>query len=325
MPTYKRILYNEQWYEDIRFTGYSYADENQYECLVCGEHGHTYEIRSTTLDEMIAAKWKDAIVASLRKFYGNDSERMNREYRGKMIGVMYAGGRWYASHSGPYLEWEWIQEAMPKGLRYWNFSDEEPVKTWGGVTIDHHLLKECQAPNSPGILQCAGAKLARYVASFRVCAPVYMTEMWVKPNGTHTKYEHGKITQSCATCCEQIATLMCPHTPQQLWRYGDKAQIFPPYTDGESQVKRAFQLLEDISAYTEPWPTSALGFTLKKGSTIQVDGFRDGYYQVSLQSGWAIFHCTGSPAREISGNTVGVPPMYVDAGFFKKTLMDLLW
>jgi len=71
-------------------------------------------------------------------------------------------------------------------------------------------------PYSPGILQCAGAKLARYVASFKVYAPIYMTEMWVDPNQTHDSYWHAAITESCDTCREQIATIMCPYTPQEI-------------------------------------------------------------------------------------------------------------
>jgi len=322
-----KCFYNEKWYNDIWFTGYSYGDENDYNCLACGQAGHTYKIYSTTLDETVARQWMTNIVNALYDYYDDDNERMNREYKGKMIGVMYAGGRWYASHSGGHQHW--IYEALPKGVKYLNHSDNEDVTTWGGSTISRGDFADCQIPFCPGILQCAGAKLARYVASFHVSAPIYMTEIWADPNQTHDKYIHAAITESCNTCREQIATIMCPHTPQKItemmYRESKRERVFPRYTRGESRKVRTFQLLEDVVAYTEPWPTRMLGFTLKKGAKIQVNDFSPGYYRVKLLSGWATYHRFGQQTQTIVPETSLVPSMYVDANAFNRSLMDLEW
>jgi hypothetical protein len=324
--TLRDVVYREQQQQGIKFTGYVYGDENEYPCLACGEAGHTYKIYSTTLDEWIVTEWKDAMVRALRAEYGNDSAKMNRDYRGKMIGVMYAGGRWYASHSGAHLKW--IYQALPAGLAYLNWNDGDDVRTWGGYEVSRRNFAACQIPHSPGILQCAGAKLARHVARFGAAAPVYMTEMWVDPNHTHADYVHGAITESCLTCREQVATLMCPRTPgeiAELWREEERASVFPPYTRGESRQPREFQLLEDISAYPEPRPTLFAGFTLKKGAKISVNAFDQDHYRVKLVSGLAQYNRTGRPTQTVLPDAAFIPPIYVNAMTFNKNLMDLVW
>jgi len=68
-----------------------------------------------------------------------------------------------------------------------------------------------------------------------------------------------------------------------------------------------------------------LGFTLKKGSTIAINNFNAGYYCVKLVSDWVTYHCIGEPTKTVFPETVLVPPMYVNASAFKRTLMDLMW
>jgi hypothetical protein len=103
------------------------------------------------------------------------------------------------------------------------------------------------------------------------------------------------------------------------------------YASGTAQDVRKLQVLEDISAYTEPRPTFQLGFTLKSGATIEVMSYSkrfgesQGYYCVRLLSGYATYHCSGQPTKRVDPWTPLIPPMYVDAGVFHKGLMDLVW
>lgn len=313
--TKKGIKYLEVEHQDIRFTGYSYGDENDYECLVCGQLNHTYSIRSTTLDEAITREWLMSMSA----------DQVNYPRTQKMIGIMYAGGRWYGSHSG--ARQDWIRNAMPKGVSYVNYSDEDDVVTWGGSTVARDTFKQCWIPGAPGILQCAGAKLARHVASFGgVYAPIYMTEIWVDPQQIHQVYTHQAITDSCDTCREQIATIMCPYTPSQIermWRDAERDEILDLYRKGDSSSQRTFKLLQDMPAYTARSPTRHLGFTLKQGAQIVAGDFGGGYYRVVLVSGGAFYHSIGSPTIGFNANTPSVPPIYMSAEMFVPSVMDL--
>src|SRR5207249_2604686 len=68
-PTRRDIVYYNELHQDIRFTGYSYANENSYPCLVCGDDNHTYRIHSTTLDAWIAKMWMVNMVNALYDYY----------------------------------------------------------------------------------------------------------------------------------------------------------------------------------------------------------------------------------------------------------------
>jgi hypothetical protein len=82
-----------------------------------------------------------------------------------------------------------------------------------------------------------------------------------------------------------------------------------------------FKLLEDVTAYVAPYPTALLGFTLKKGATVRVSAYDQGYYRVTLMSGWATYHCKGSPTVTVYPQTLNIPAMYVEAGIFETRLV----
>jgi len=175
------------------YTGHLYGSQGTDYCAACHGGLHDYDIRSTTTTNAIALTWLGVLE--------QNQDACQDKF---MLGVLYAGGRYYAANSG---ERYWPVDQLPPGTGYIHDAPEA-ITTRGGFSIPHQDIQSCQVTNRP--LNCAGAKLVSYAVTKQLSFPYYMTEIWFGPKNNHATYKHGAIIESCDTCKHLLMALMCP-------------------------------------------------------------------------------------------------------------------
>lgn len=173
------------------FTGHTYGAEGSGYCAACHGGLHDYDIRSTTTTNAWALTW----FGNLEKVAPKDAF---------MLGVLYAGGRFYGATSG---NRDWARDYLPEGIGFIHQAPDT-ITTRGGFQLPWEDIENCQVTNAP--LQCAGAKLVSYAVTKKIYLPYYMTEIWFDPSGSHKRYKNGAIIESCPTCKHLLMALMCP-------------------------------------------------------------------------------------------------------------------
>ncbi|HVI03818.1 MAG TPA: DUF4150 domain-containing protein [Enhygromyxa sp.] len=109
---------------------------------------------------------------------------------------------------GPLFGWEAIANTVPGAQAAANPMPSNPatVRTARGGTVQVTQVADSNPP-----LQCAAQKLVQ-TALEKGCKPVQMTEAWID---RREKTTQGHRIQSCPTCKDNIARMLCPNPPQE--------------------------------------------------------------------------------------------------------------
>ena len=109
---------------------------------------------------------------------------------------------------GPLFGWEAIANTVPGAQAATNPMPSNPatVRTARGGTVQVAQVADSNPP-----LQCAAQKLVQ-TALEKGCKPVQMTEAWID---RREKTTQGHRIQSCPTCKDNLARMLCPNPPQE--------------------------------------------------------------------------------------------------------------
>ena len=109
---------------------------------------------------------------------------------------------------GPLFGWEAIANTVPGAQAAANPMPSNPatVRTARGGTVQVAQVADSNPP-----LQCAAQKLVQ-TALEKGCKPVQMTEAWID---RREKTTQGHRIQSCPTCKDNLARMLCPNPPKE--------------------------------------------------------------------------------------------------------------